>query len=347
VIHSLAWLAWLSAVLAALSSTRNPLYLTLILLCTATVAATRPASAEDRTLPVSPFRLGLFVVVAAALFNAAVTHLGATILVRLPASLPVIGGPITLEALVFGGLNGAVLAGFIGAFGVINQAVPSRALVRRIPGAFYPVAVVISIAINFVPATLRQFDAIREAQAVRGHRMRGLRDWRPLFIPLLVSSLERAFQLAEAMTARGFAHPEAAAPQISSRLAIAAGLAALLSGWLLRLVWGQATIGLGLMMLGGGMLVSALWLEGRRVERTAYYAESWTPRDAIVVLAAAAVILCFLLPVPGIDRGTLIYVPFPKLVLPGWDPAIGATILTLLAPGAVSRIHNSRFAIES
>lgn len=333
--HSLAWLAWLGAVLAALSSTRNPLYLTLILLCTAAVATTRPTSAEDRTPPVSPIRLGLFLVVAAALFNAAVTHLGATVLVRLPPSLPLIGGPITLEALVFGGLNGVVLAGFIGAFGVINQAVPTRALVRRIPGAFYPVAVVISIAINFVPATLRQFDAIREAQAVRGHRMRGLRDWRPLFIPLLVSSLERAFQLAEAMTARGFAQPDDAAPRASSRLAIAAGLGALLSGWVLRLVWGQATAGLGLMLLGGGMLISTLWLEGRRVERTAYHAESWTLRDVIVVLASAAVVVAFLLPVSGLDQSTLTYIPFPKLGVPQFDPAIGATILAVLAPVAM------------
>lgn len=341
-IHSLAWLAWLAAVLAALSGTRNPVYLTLILFCTVAVGVTRPATGESRTLPVSPLRLGLFIVGAAALFNAAVTHLGATVLVRLPPSLPVIGGPITLEALVFGGLNGVVLAGFIGAFGVINRTVPTRALVRRIPGAFYPVAVVISIAVNFVPATLRQLEALREAQAIRGHRMRGLRDWRPLFIPLLISSLERAFQLAEAMTARGFAQPDDASPPTSARLAVAAGLAAVLSGWLLRLVWGQATLGLVLMLLGGGMLAGALWIAGRRVQRTAYHAESWTLRDTVVVLGAAAVVSAFLLPLPGLDRSTLAYVPFPELVAPGFDPALGTIMLALLAPAAWRSVLSSQ-----
>ena len=33
---------------------------------------------------------------------------------------------------------------------------------------------------------------IREAQAVRGHRVQGIRDWLPIVVPLLVSGLERA-----------------------------------------------------------------------------------------------------------------------------------------------------------
>jgi energy-coupling factor transport system permease protein len=333
--HSLAWVAWLGAVLVALSTTRNPLYLALILLGTAAVASMRPADTEGRSLPVSPVRLGLFVVVAAALFNAAVTHVGATVLFRLPAALPLVGGPVTLEALVFGSLNGVALAGFIGAFAVLNQAVPARALVRRVPGAFYPVAVVISIAINFVPATLRQLDAIREAQAVRGHRMRGLRDWVPLFMPLLISSLERAFQLAEAMTARGFARPDDAAPRTTARIAVAAGLAVLLGGWLLHLVWGQARAGVGLMVVGGVLLGSVLWLESRRVARTAYHTERWARRDTLVVVGAAIVIVAFLLPVPDLDRSTLAYVPFPRLAMPGFDPAIAAASLALLVPAAV------------
>src|SRR4030065_1354430 len=92
-------------------------------------------------------------------------------------------------------------------FMLLNLALPVRDLLRLIRRAFFPVAVVTSIAVTYLPTTLRQFQQIREAQAVRGHQVRSLRDWLPLLMPLLVGGLEHAMQLAEAMTARGFASP--------------------------------------------------------------------------------------------------------------------------------------------
>src|SRR4030043_1151670 len=93
----------------------------------------------------------------------------------------------------------------VASFTVLNLALPVRDLISLIPRAFFPVAVVTSIAVTYLPTTMRQFQQIREAQAGRGHQMRKLRDWLPLLMPLLVGGLEHAMQLAEAMTARGFA----------------------------------------------------------------------------------------------------------------------------------------------
>ena len=122
---------------------------------------------------------------------------------------------------------------------MLGQALPVRALVGLIPRAFYPLAVVATIAVTYLPATLRQFQQIREAQAVRGHALRGLRDWLPLFMPLLVGGLERALQLSEAMTARGFASQgkpvDSALQRAWPRLAMLAGLLLLAGGWVLRL----------------------------------------------------------------------------------------------------------------
>ena len=84
-----------------------------------------------------------------------------------------------MEALVYGALNGATIAGLFAAFAVINRVVPVRSLIRVIPRAYYSVAVVASIAITYVPTTRRQFQQIREAQAIRGHRMRGVRSGCP------------------------------------------------------------------------------------------------------------------------------------------------------------------------
>ena len=68
---------------------------------------------------------------------------------------------------------------------------------------------VTSIAITFVPQTVTRFTEIREAQALRGHRVRRIGDLLPLIIPLLAGGMERSMDLAEAMEARGYGRPGA------------------------------------------------------------------------------------------------------------------------------------------
>jgi energy-coupling factor transport system permease protein len=208
-------------------------------------------------------------------------------------------------------------------------------LIRLIPRAFFPVAVVVSIGVTFVPITVRRLQQIREAQAVRGHRLRGVQDWLPLLMPLLIGGLERALQMAEAMTARGFASAETEDQAAAPRVAIAAGLVTLLSGWLLRLVWGQELAGLALMLIGIGLILSMLWVVGRRVPRTNYRPEIWTGRDSAVLVGAAVVLGVFILPV--VDHTALIYYPYPTLSLPSFNPAIGIGTLGLLIPAFLLR----------
>jgi energy-coupling factor transport system permease protein len=329
-LHPLAWVGWLSAALVVSSVTRNPLHLALVLLCVAVVNVVVASRAGASLNALSPARFAMLVIPLSALFNALTAHLGDTVLVRLPPGLPILGGPLTLEALVFGATNGLMLSAILAAFTTLNQALPVRALIRLVPRAFYPLAVVVSIAVTFVPTTLRQLQQIREAQAVRGHRVRGLRDWLPLFMPLLVGGLERALQLAEAMTARGFASADEREQDTASRTAIVAGLVALLAGWLLRLVWGRETVGLGLMLVGVSLVVGALWVIGRRVPHTVYRSEPWTQRDWGVALSATVVLAVFV--VPGLDRPSLFYSPYPALSLPGFDPVSGVMTLGLLGP---------------
>jgi energy-coupling factor transport system permease protein len=345
--HSLAWIGWLGTALVALSTTRNPLYLALLLLCIAMVNLTVAAGqAAPLSMPVSPIKLALVVIPLSALFNGLTVHFGDTTLLRFPRDLPVVGGPITLEALAFGLLNGSVLAGILVAFSTVNQALPVRALVRLIPQAFYPVAVVVSIGLTFVPVTTRQFQQIREAQALRGHRMRGVRDWLPLFMSLLISGLERALQLAEAMTARGFASAPAGKREAPARAAIVAGLLMLLVGWLLRLVWGIELPGVFLMVAGAALVLGAIWVVGRGVSRTSYRPDRWTRHDSLVVLLAMVPLAAFSLPV--LDRASIFYYPYPKLSLPAFDPIIGVAALGFLGPALLlSRTSRNRTAGRS
>jgi hypothetical protein len=69
-IHPLAWLGWLAAVMATLSVGRNPLHLVLALLCIAVVEAATAPPIERRITPIAPLRFALTVTLISALLNA-------------------------------------------------------------------------------------------------------------------------------------------------------------------------------------------------------------------------------------------------------------------------------------
>ena len=239
----------------------------------------------------------------------------------IPGKLPLISGAVTLEGMVYGVTNGLVLTGMLASFTVLNLALPVRDLISLIPRAFFPVAVVTSIAVTYLPTTMRQFQHIREAQAIRGHQMRTLRDWLPLWMPLLVGGLEHAMQLAEAMTARGFASstPMKHGLDIYPRMSMVLGLGLLATGWLAQL--GSAGIwGLVLIISGSLLIIGGLWYLGRQSPRTAYHRPRWRWQDYLTVIIAVGVIALSVLPVPGLDRETLYYEPYPSLSLPTIQP---------------------------
>ena len=330
------WLLWALTALAAASSTRNPLYAVLLLLITAVVGVAC-APVRDRRVLLSPLRFAAVAVPLAAMFNGLTAHLGDTVLFRLPGWLPLLGGPVTLEALVFGATNGLTLTAIFGAFAVFNQVTPVHDLVRLVPRSFHEAGVVLSIALTFIPQTTHSLARIREAQAVRGHRVRGLRDWLPIVVPLLVSGLERSMGLAEAMVARGYGAVSDRAQPLRTQGLLALGLLALLGGWLAWLFlpsW--KGVALGGMVTGAGLVASVLWLAGRAVPRSAYRTHRWTVRDTLVVLGCGLTLAAVLLPLPLAGRATLAYVPYPRLALPAFGPLIGLGLMGLLVPAAMT-----------
>jgi len=326
-LHAVAWFAWITAALIVVSTTRNPLYLTLALAAFMTTVHAIRRPGETYAAPLAPGRFAFFVIPLAALINALLSRAGETVLFAIPQTWPLIGGPITAEALVYGALNGLLLAALFTAFTVLNLAVPIRDLIRFIPRAFYPVAVVASIAVTFAPTTLRQMQQIREAQAIRGHRMRRLRDWLPLFMPLLTGGLERALQLAEAMASRGFASETAAAHTGRAQVVSIVGLLGILSGGLLT-AWQQASWGAALIVGGSAAIIAALWLTGRSVPHTTYRRAPWGYREWLVTGGALVAIAGFLF----WSGATRTYNPYPVLTWPAFAVLSGVALLGFLLP---------------
>ncbi len=338
-LHAGAWAMWLAAIVAALAVTRNPIYIGLILGWITVVWWTAKSVAHimnpDQAIPLSPLRFGLFVVPVSAVFNALMIPVGEHVLFRLPGGWLLIGGAFTLEALVFGALNGLVLTGLYAAFILVNRVLSTRDIVRLVPRAYHSVAIVVSIAATYVPATLRQYKLIREAQTVRGHRLKGVRTWLPLLIPLLTGGMERALQLAESMTARGYASVDESRTSVWMRVGMVAGLVIFTAGLLLRLAWQQDGVGMALLAVGAIVLVGAVWLAGRSHSQTVYRPSPWRLQDWIVTAGALLTMAAFLYAWPGMDRSSIYYYPYPSLALPGFSLWIGVGTWGLLVPAMI------------
>jgi energy-coupling factor transport system permease protein len=343
---SRAWLVWVLATAVLITVARNPLY-TLILLLVARLVATAGGSSAALSLPF--WRMSAVILVLSTAINLLLVNTGETVIGRLPAHWPLIGGVMTLEAAVYGLHNGLILVALLAVFLALNMLVPAGELVRLAPRAFYSLGVVLLIALTYVPETVRHLERVREAQAIRGHRLRGLRDWRPLLIPLMIGGLERAMQLAETMVARGYGATHGNEQPARVRLALAGSLLALLAGWVLALWWGWP--GYLLLLVGTAVLLVLLRRLGRSAQHSVYRPFRWQKQDTVLLLVGLLPFLLLLAPWPLVDRTTLFYSPYPRLSLPLFDPLFGLALALLalpalfgqagLRPAATSRpVHN-------
>ncbi len=340
-LHIWTWILWLVGVLVAISLTRNPIYLILILVCLLITHASIQHGQDQRKFPFPLIRFGLLVILLSALFNMLTAHYGEMVLFSLPLNLPLLGGNYTLEGLIYGAINGLVLFAILVAFIILVTALPVSRLVRLIPRVYYPLAVITSIAITFVPNTLRQFQQVRDAQAIRGHRMRGLRDWLPLLMPLLVGGLEHALQLAEAMSARGFAAGTRSNQRIWPRAVLLAGLLLLIAGWLFSLTEELAVWGWGGLLVGACAMSATLWYESHLVQHTTYLEEHWHWQDVFVWGGVLLLFVTYFVPMKWVDRSSLLYPVYPRFTLPGFDPWIGAALLLILLPAWLAGSGNT------
>ncbi|PZS21021.1 MAG: hypothetical protein DLM54_05090 [Acidimicrobiales bacterium] len=138
------------------------------------------------------------------LTNGLLSHTGATVLVSLPAWLPLVGGPVTLEGLVEGAAIGVGLAAAVSVAASLTLVIDSGDLVDALPWFLARLGAALGSALNLVPAVAGSFTSVREAQRMRGWRPRGLRSMVDLVVPVMVGAIERSVQLAESMEARAF-----------------------------------------------------------------------------------------------------------------------------------------------
>jgi len=341
--HTTTWLLWLLAALLPAMLTKNPFYLVILLLAVAVDYAILSRSSPTASSWSSFLKVSLVLAAFSALLNPLTVHYGDTTLFTLPratlkaggAVLLELGGRITLEALSYGLTNGLSLMAILLVFATFNALANHHKLLRSIPAFMYQTGAVVSIAIAFVPQMAASLQEIREAQMIRGHRFRGIRDLLPLFMPLLTSSLERAIQLAESMEARGFGGSISQMDrrgELVHKLSIVLALLALLIGAFWYGYFSASRWAGGLFAVSGVLLLGwTLRAMGQRVERSRYRRELWRRRDALVSVASflsLAVFASFLL----LDKKALVFYPYPRFEMPTFNPIIGLALLAPVTP---------------
>jgi energy-coupling factor transport system permease protein len=340
--HPLTWVFWALAVTAGTTMTHNPLYLAILGGVVALQYALAGAERRQAQGWTALLRITMGLSLLVIPFNALSVHAGRHVLFRLPASWPLIGGNITLEAVIWGATSAMGLLVLFAAFATLNLRVDQAQMLRLTPAFVYEAGLIVSIALTFVPQMMISAREIREAQLIRGHRMRRMRDMRPLVLALLTMGLERSLQLAESMEARGFgnARPLPQAQDVLYKALTLVGLGGVLGG-LFALTYFPSRQWLG----GAGIAVSTLilvavfWRQGKRIQRTHYRRERWSWQDSLATGTTVAA-LAGLIAARILDPQVLAYYPYTRL-LPLFQPWVGVSLMLLVVPALMGAMEGS------
>jgi energy-coupling factor transport system permease protein len=332
-----AWISWAAAATLPPLIGRNPWPLAATLLAVLGVwAAWSAGAAGARWRPL--LRLGLVFGAVSVLFNLLTAHVGDRVIGALPESWPVIGGVLTLNALIYGLLSAMAIFSLVVVGATLGATLDWSATMRLLPERMAALAVAGSVAWSYLPRTTAAFVEIREAQMARGYRPRGIRDAAPLVIPLLAGGLERAMITAEALEARAFGAP--LSPELNPRpwqvASLLIGLVAALTG-AFCLALGQLAVAGALLAAAAVTLMAGLFTRRGgepHLRRTRYRDPVWE-RAEWTVSGAAIFVLAFEIAVLFLDPGAFRYEPYPSLTAPAISLPLLAALGLLLVPAAV------------
>jgi len=316
-----AWLVWTASAAGAALLMRNPWYLIALAVVALVVGwrLTREPPGKGTLYLVGG------IVLTSTVINLLFSRAGDTVLLHLPIAW--LGGPYTLEALLFGLSAGIQVATLLLVMGVFARAVTAADLLRRTPRGLYTVGVASTLGLSFAPHARQAFLDLREAQQLRGLTSGAWRETPRLLTPLVVVALERAMAQAEALAARGWA---GGSPSGHRRWEAALAWTAIGASVLLC---AAAPDRAALAATLAAVAVGAHWVARRRGETlTRYRPDPWRAGDTVVAgFAAGAIAAVAVLA----SHGQLGYYPYPTAYLPLIAVAPLVAVGCLAAPAAV------------
>jgi energy-coupling factor transport system permease protein len=321
-----AWLMWGIAASLPFLLGRNPFPMLVgISAVLAVRVSCRPAGGHGVGWPIVIRAAALFAIIA-VLFNVLTVRTGEQVIVTIPERWPLIDGPVTGNAVVYGVLAAAGVLGLVMVWATVGSHLQWSSLARFLPDPFVGFAVAGSAAINLVPQTATALTDIREASAARGFAPSGVRGVASVLTPMINVGLDRSMRLAEVLEARGFGARRPA--ERPGALGVELGWTLLLGG---GFIGGYGLIAaIGWAMIGGiaaGALGLAIVARSRRpdgIRRTRFRQEPLGREDWIVIAVSVAVAIVCVIARSNEPR-TFAYEPYPVIQMPAavlW-PLIG------------------------
>lgn len=233
-LHPATIIVYLGALLVAALLFSNPLYLAGLLL----VIVLAVQSADGLAALEMYLKIGLAMAVMIIAVNSLMGRAGATVVWQGP-DVPFLGSiVISLEAICYGAMMSVRLLVVMGIFCLYNLIMHPDKILALLGRFAFKSALVVSLATRMFPALMKQLENIREVQVLRGIDFnRGplkerLKQYFTVVEILLLTSLEDAFEIAEAMQARAFGNGRRSCYRSDifrprDLICLAAGLAAL------------------------------------------------------------------------------------------------------------------------
>jgi energy-coupling factor transport system permease protein len=317
-LHPVTWMIWSACASVVALLTRNPWYL----LSLSVIALAIKWKATRERPGGWTLKLYFSFLIVPALMNLVFSRVGETILLELPIKW--IGGPYTLEALLFGATAGIQIATLLTIMLVFGDLVTPQDLLRRTPAGLYPAGVTASIGLSFIPRAQSAFASLQEAQKIRGYKAKGIRDLPQLVTPLVILSLEQSISVAESLVSRGWG---GSGLKGWKRWGVVAGLVSLALG-LSGLVLSSPKLLLPAFMILFGILAIGVGLKPDD-HSNRYRPELWARADSIVAGTGLGVLAIFLV-LSIVEPAMLTSYPYPRIAMPEfkWPLFIAVGILS-------------------
>ena len=237
-----AWIVWASCAGMVAFGTTNPFYLGVV------VAASWVVHAAHRRPGPGARSFAIFLRFAVL---AVVVRTGLAMF-----------GTLSPSSVAYAALEGARLGTILVVFGTFNAVTDPYGVLRLAPRRFHEPALAATLALSIAPRTISAAARVREAQELRGIRLRRFRSLPALAVPVLETGMEEAVTLAESMDARGHGRgrrtryrpqPWTAASVAVSLVGVAVVAVYLAAGWAGRgdlnpstfpLAWPEVSLGL-------------------------------------------------------------------------------------------------------
>lgn len=339
-LHPWAWWLWAIGCAVSVSLTSNPLAIAAIIVAVIFVVVNRRSTdAWAQSLGIY-LAMAIFILVMRLFFQITIGGLReGTVLFVLPsAHLPAwaagihLGGPVTLEALVYSAVTSARLAGLILCVGAANSLANPKSMLKTVPSAFHQIATALVIAIAAIPQVVESVRRIRRAQSVRGTPRRGIGGAVRIIVPVVEDGIDRSLALAASMESRGYGRTR-------KDRSLGMGDAVLLLGSMIITTFSVfALLGLPrtgawpMVGLGLGMVTAAIAIHrsGRYLAITHYRPEPWEAPEWLVSLSGmgSAVIMVWLK-----ARDPLMDLSSFPLQMPGFSIWMALAALVAALPG--------------